>query len=245
MNDSSNGMNRPEASGTGAIPAEPALQHRKLGKNILTCAGIFILIFLAVIGFVAYLVSESGLIRVPVLSRFYKGPSPARIVHTEPMTSDAFLELVSSRMTQAVRRTSRPPYRITLTERELSAVMAENVNDLARQEGVRAERVQLVLLTDSMEISGKIMSPLGALDMLVILIPELHDGELAVTVRKAELGDYDLPPGVAQDLVSAVFQRDIKTWKIELGNAELSAVELREGELDLVFTPTSTDSSTD
>src|SRR3990167_4378743 len=123
----------------------------KFGFNAVACLGYGILLVVAFALIVAVLLAKTGLVKVPLASRLYRGPEPTRIV-TDP---EAFSDAISAKVALAVKRGGPPPYRVTVEETELTAAFRGALASFVQGSNIIAERPQIVMTPTAIELSGR------------------------------------------------------------------------------------------
>lgn len=235
---------------TAAVPASPPISpspvqssapapqvpHHvkpKLGRNFLTCLTYSAAILVAGLFVCLYLVAKTGLIQLPLFSRFYVGPIPTRPVTAPSMSPDAFNSLLSSKLAAQGLEKKRPPYVIRLTEKELTAGLGYGIDTILREQEWKRVTSQIVVEPDEIEMSGRFERSYVRFDVLVRFVPRVSQGGVMFDPVSIQVGDYELPSSMTQRVLGYIFSRDFSSWILKFGDLQLSAVHLSRGYLEL------------
>lgn len=206
----------------------------KMGKNILGCVGFGALIVLIFVSLVLYAVAETGVVRVPLFSRFYHGPSPTRLVAAQPMTTDAFRVLLGARFFNQALKHPQPPYTVDVSEKELTGVIMNAVDVALRDLSWKQDYTQLVVRPTDVEFLSQFSRGPLHLDMLVRFHPVIQDGGVRFDPFFVQIGDYPLPATVAYRIAGYLFSRDLGTFILSFGEAKLRDLTLKDGSIQII-----------
>lgn len=203
-----------------------------LGKNFFivffeAVAVIFIFFLLS-----AFAIAKSGVLTVPVFSRFYSGPAAAREVASAPLDPTAFRALISQRFSEQLESV-KPPYVIKLSEEELTGALKSVIDTTLRDELWQAEKIQLISQAGYLEMFAHFKHGAWRAEMRIRLKPIVENGGLRFEVVDFRFGDYPVHPKLAKLIAGWVFSRDLGTWILRFGDIQLSRVNLAEGSVDL------------
>lgn len=203
-----------------------------IGKNVLIVFGtVFAVIALLVI-LVLFAIAKSGIVSIPLLSRLYVGPMPTHVVTADPISTDQFLALLELRV-RAEAAKQRPPYEITITEQELTGALQSAIGTTLRGQGWERADAQIVLRPMDMEVLGRFKRGSVTPQILARFVPRIADGGVRFDPVYVQLGDYPLPPSIANNVLSMIFSRDFGTWTMSFGALKLEDVRISDGSVRL------------
>jgi len=214
-------------------PAPPHVKP-KIGRNVLTCWTYAIIIAVLALSAVLYLVAKSGLFYLPLFSGAYGGPLPTRLVHTQPMTPDAFQAMLGERLNAQRLVKGSPPYVIKLTERELTAGLDYGIDSALRNEEWKQVYTQIAVEPTEIEMLSRFEHGWVHLDVLVRFVPRISQGGVMFDPVFVQVGDYKLPPNLTYRALGYLFSRDLGAWILKFGDTQLSAVHLSSGYMELI-----------
>lgn len=207
-----------------------------IGKNALSVGSVIAGVILLLLCIVAFLVSKTGLLSIPLFSRWYASPAPVRVVTAAPMDPSVFRVLVSGRVLEAAKSGTRPPYIVSLSERELSGAVQGVIDQALRTESWKTERVQLAISKDVLELTGRFTQGPWHVDARVRFIPIVEQGGIRFEPVDIHIGEFPIHPQLARRIAGSVFARDFGTWKLTYGDIQFQSVTLRDGAIDLAIT---------
>ncbi len=216
---------------------KPVRVKPKLGWNALNVTLIVLGAIILVSLVLAFVVAESGIIKVPILSRFYDGPVPVRLVKASPVDWDAFrVELASEIYGQRERQ--KENYAVQLSEQELSGLIKSEAEKGLRGQAWDIDLIQVAVTPDYMELYTRLnRSRVGNLDMLIRFRPIVDSkGNVRFEVLETRVGDLKLPVSWGTALVSNIFSRDFGSWEIKIGGENvIQSVSLLEKGLNIIL----------
>ncbi len=218
-------------------PSTPVVIQPKIGKNVLEFWAILLLIVLILGSGVAFGVAKSGLVRVPFFSRFYHGPQITRQVRVAPVTGAAFMEMLRSRFLTAAVTGGSLPARVRITEQELTAVLDDAIGKATQSDTWTASGTQLVIRPTGLEFYGQFVGKQASVNILIRLVPKIEGPILHFVPVFVQLGDYPIPPSVADKLAALIYKRDFGQWNVAYGEMQVTEVVLTEGVLELDAMP--------
>lgn len=228
------------ASPASATPPKPPRQkkgRRVLGWNAASCAFYaFVPIALLLLG-ILFFVAKTGVVRIPFLSDWYKGPQPTRMVEAAPVSGSSLIEDIGLEVAREIRSGQAPPYHVSITEEQVTSALRGGIAEVLRDQNVIVERPQIVITSSTIEASGLIRSGLGMADLLLRFSPHVHENALHFHVEEAYLGDIPLHPELVTLAEGTIFHRNLRVWEIGVGNNTLDGVQLHNGSFDLLLTP--------
>lgn len=227
----------PSISAEGGTRKGMQKPGHRYGWKSCSCLGAIGIMLLLALLVVAYLLSESGLVRVPLFSAMYRGPVPARRIDAVPRPPDILLARISNDAALAVRRGSAPPYRIPLSEQDLSSALSGTLQERESDIGVTVRHAQIAIQPDGLELSGTFIRNGLTFDILMRVAADIHQGVLRLSPERAELGDLRVPSGILTAAMDGLVGRDVLTWELSVGQLRMEALDLREGELILLVAP--------
>ncbi|OGL78941.1 hypothetical protein A3E39_02015 [Candidatus Uhrbacteria bacterium RIFCSPHIGHO2_12_FULL_60_25] len=209
----------------------------KFGFNAVACLGYGILLVVAFALIVAVLLAKTGLVKVPLASRLYRGPGPTRIVTAGVTDPEAFSDAISAKVALAVKRGGPPPYRVTVEETELTAAFRGALASFVQGSNIIAERPQIVMTPTAIELSGRFVREGITFDILTRFEPRVEDGELRLNPISVQFGDYPISTSTAQNLMGYFFKRDFGAWRLDVGPIGLRDIRLGDGKVELFLGP--------
>jgi hypothetical protein len=220
------------------IPTTPSQKPIKplVGKNVLSIFGIVSSIALALFLLMAFIVSESGFIHVPVFSRFYKGPTPIRIVQSKPMDETAFKVLLSERFFEQLKK-NNPPFRFKIYDAELTGALVSVIDLALRDQAWKALAVQMASTPEYLELYGRFQRGFVHSDVRLRLKVIVEDGGVRFDVTDFRFGDFPVHPSLAGRFAGVIFSRDLGIWKLKFGDIEIQEANPGNGYLELVSSP--------
>jgi hypothetical protein len=213
----------------------PPPKRPKMGRNVAVCSFYALIALLIAVSAFFFFMAKTGLVCIPFVSSFYRGPAPVRIVDAPAADPDTLLGRISSVVGSAVSGGDAGPYTVPFTEEELTSFVRGGLADVLRGQGTLAERVQIAVTPAFIEASGLITASGLTVDALARFDADVEDGELRLNVCEAYLGDVPVHPKVVRQLESALFTKDFASWNVSAGDVKLKDVILGDGELELVF----------
>lgn len=198
---------------------------------------IFLFVLLIGIGFV---IAESGITNLPLLSSLYRGPQPVRMVQpiADMKASDVFGIIVSRAQSQVLSG-AKPPYHATVSEEELTSALNDALQRTLVSRHLASQDLQIVLTPDMAEISGTVSSNSASYHVLVQGTPSIKDGRLTLDIARAYLGDLSLPPDLLRRLVEGVLSADLTSLNTRIDGFVLFDITLGDGIVDIQIEPVS------
>lgn len=193
---------------------------------------IFLLSALAMLA-----VAESGLVHIPVFSTLYRRPSPIRVIAAGTLSRDGILERVSNDVGKSLRSGSRPPYRVIFTEQDLTAAWKGVLVEHAQATKILAEQPQIVILPDSLEVSGRYIRGALTYDILMRVAVRVENGRIRFEPVQTRLGIIPIPSELALSAAGAVLKRDVLSLDLSFGEFRPASIELQDGMLTIGLSP--------
>ncbi|MBI4138746.1 hypothetical protein HY479_01190 [Candidatus Uhrbacteria bacterium] len=225
-------------------PIRPSPQMKKtvkpvFGKNALSLLTLAVSILIAFVLAAAFAVAKTGVIAVPIFSLLYRGPQPSRLVESPPIDATAFRVMVSSRLIAETLTKNPLPYRIRMTDEELTGGFQGAVTLALRDQFWQAEHVQAIAVPDALELYGRFRRGRLHADIKARFRPTVEKGGARFDLTGFWFGDYPVHPRFATLVAGWIFSRDLGTWILRFGDIELQGVELQEGRFELLASPPS------
>jgi len=221
-----------------ARPAAPHHIKPKIGKNTIGCFVSIAVAVLAGLSVIALLVAKSGIVSLPLFSRFYTGPIPTRLINAKPITANQFKVLLSSRVFSAGIANKRPPLTIKLNEKEITGALETAIDTALRDEEWKQVFTQIVIRPTDFEMLSQFERGPFRFDVLIRFKPVIKGGGVSFDPVYAQVGDYVIPPSVAYAVLGYLFSRDLGTWDVKFGDLALSNVKLFDAYLEAVISTT-------
>ncbi len=206
-------------------------------KNKLIVYGTVTLIVALFLSAVLFGVAKTGLIDVPLFSRWYQGPQATHPIASIPMSSDQFLQMLQQRF-QGIAAQGQPPFVVTVDEKEVSGALQSSVRNALRNGDWSRTDIQVALRETDMEVTGHFARGFLHPQFLIRLTPRIVNGGLVFDPTFAQLGDFPLPATWMTPLLSLLFSRDFGTWTVSFGTMRLQRVQLFDGMMQLTIAPT-------
>lgn len=226
-NDEVNDIVRKEMSGVGIWP----WLGRKL-KHCLGCLFGWLIMAAVILGIVGFVVAKTGLVEIPVVSRFYHEPQPMRFTVPASTPIVDTLELQLSQAARAVVGGTVPAeITITLSESDLT----RGLQDLAGAGavgGLEFSNAQVAFSDGKAELFVRVKRSERTAPLRLRLVPALERKPIPLRVEKAYIGE--LP--VWHRIIDALFNQALKTQLAGTPFASAITVKnltIREGMLDV------------
>lgn len=229
-NDETHDLVRKEMSGVGF--------GSWIGRKLKSCLGCLLgwLIMVAVIlGVAGFVVAKTGLVEIPVFSRFYNEPQPTRPVAP---ASAPLLEILESQLGRAALDFERgvlpAELSFTLSESDLT----RGIQDLAGAGGVGGlefSDAQVVLAGGNAELFVRFTRGERTTPFRLRLAPALERKPIPLRVVKAYIGEMP----IWHRAIDALFRQAVKTQLGGLPFVDLVTVKnltMREGMVDVTVT---------
>lgn len=200
-------------------------------KSCFGCLLLWLIMLLVGTSLALYLVSETGLIRVPFFSRFYAEPRPVRIVTpSNTPVEQAFTRELQGAQAQA-RRSGTASIVITLREEDLTRSLqdfAETNRELFLPDA------QLAVLEGSLELFVPIKVRGRRSIIRVRVLPELVAGELGFRVQKAQIGELAIWHRLLDAAVENAFGPQLaEINRLAHETMSLESIVLRPGTIEI------------
>ena len=214
---------------------QPAIKP-KVGKNIAGCVFIVLALLLFIVGLLTLALAKSGVLHIPVFSNLYHGPKPTRVVDAPPLSAGQFESLVQARLLPQLN-TSRPPFHVTLSERELTGALDAVFAEGLRSQGWKQDRAQIVVVPQNIEIFTELERGPYHADLLIKFVPHVSAAGVGFDPVSIQVGDYTFPPALAYPMISWIFSRDLGTFSLDFGAYHLDQMTLKDGAVDISIAP--------
>jgi hypothetical protein len=208
-----------------------------LTKNTVIVYGIVTLILALILSAVLFGVAKTGLVDLPIFSRWYHGPQATHPIAPITMTPDSFLQMVQQRF-QTESAKGQPPYTVTVDEKEVSGALQSSVQSALRDGNWSRTDIQVALRETDMEVVGHFSRGFLHPQFLVRFVPRISNGGLVFDPVFAQLGDFPLPANWMTPVLGFLFSRDFGTWTVAFGAMRLQRVQLFDGSMQLTIAPT-------
>ncbi len=218
-----------------AAPVRPV--KSKIGKNILVVLAVMALVLVAIALIVLTLAAKSGVVRIPLLSLLYHGPTPTRTVSSPPITAAEFQKRLEARLRTEIVSGRRPPYALSVTEQDLTGALHTTIGSAVRDSNWTLDSTQLAVRPTDLEILVTSQRGMFHLDFLIRLVPELRNGSVSFRPVFMQLGDIPVSPDLATRIAGMLFNRDLGNWTVSFGTAGVSDLQLRDGAVLVTLTP--------
>ena len=218
---------------------EKQIQDVKPRKPWFACLMIFFAVFLIGAGFLAWTVASTGLVSIPVFTRFaYTQPVPVREVAPGVPVETVLREQIATSLIQRFREGGRllpspnQTLEVSVSEASLTATLRSKLEE-SPLEGLEISALQVILEPDS---GIEVFIPVEENDLqtAVILFFDVivKDGAIAVIPKDVFVGSAHVPSFlVAKFLTPLLEQRLAQLNEMIVGYAKISSVDISSGEL--------------
>lgn len=195
-------------------------KRRRLG-----CLGgllIFLVIIAVLAAGIAFLISQTGAIRLPVFSRLYRPPEPARIITPEILDASIFLENAGPTL--------------KLTEEEATGLLSQGIGKFGGQ-GFRPRTAQIAFEDGYAELYLDLDLERLHARLLVSLEPVLvEDGILKIAAREVHLGAIPLHPAIVNILVDGLLNPRLSEVMVSLKSiGTIDSITVKPGLIEFVL----------
>ncbi len=211
------------------------------GKEALTCGTVFLAFIAVIFLFISVSNSRTGLLNVPWLVADYVPEKPVRYVAYAPLDWNGFTRYVG-RTINTENTEHGPPFEVTVTEKQMTGLLADSMSEGLRDVATEIQRAQIVVLPERLEMTVQLLwANVINLDFNFWLVPNFDErGDLRFDVSQAKLGHVILPSKWLWPILAQVFTRDLGTWRLKAGDwgiLSIQDVKLNDGTIVFVFSP--------
>jgi hypothetical protein len=185
-----------------------------------------------------FVVGTLGFLDLPVFNVFYRPPTPTRVVTVSKETSVQDLQqLVQERLEHAMR-SGKPPYRVTVSEEEMTAGFRSALAPAFRDPRLHMEQAQVVFLPQAVELSGSFTMRVFRLDVRVRanLSRDAARHTLRLEPTEIRLGALSYDRATAEKLLAFFFNRGLGTWEWRTEGESLQDLTVTDRALTATFT---------
>lgn len=227
----------PQPANTGNV-IKP---RNEKGKEALTCGTVFLAFIAVIFLFISVSNSRTGLLNVPWLVADYVPEKPVRYVAYAPLDWNGFTRYVG-RTINTENTEHGPPFEVTVTEKQMTGLLADSMSEGLRDVATEIQRAQIVVLPERLEMTVQLLwANVINLDFNFWLVPNFDErGDLRFDVSQAKLGHVILPSKWLWPILAQVFTRDLGTWRLKAGDwgiLSIQDVKLNDGTIVFVFSP--------
>ena len=199
-------------------------ENRRGRWRCLGCSALFLCVILAPVIALSTVLAKTGLVNVPLLSRwFYRPESPRRVVVANPSGGgeiDAMLRQRSTVNPQTKLVTVR------LTEADLTALLQKKVVG------------QVVIDPDALEIFTSTRQNGREITVIAIFQPTVVDKKLMLNLRRVDVGDVVVPQFISRGVIDGFLRNELATVETSVaGLGQLEQLQMSQGTLTVVFRP--------
>ncbi len=214
-------------------------QQTKPHKRWLTCLIIFLVLFLVGLSSLAWLIASTGLVSVPVFTRFaYSQPVPLREVAPGIPVETVLREQIATSFVQRFREGGRflpspnQTLEVRLSEASLTASVRSKLEE-ASLEGLEISALQVILEPDSgVEVFIPVQD--SHLQTAVIFFFDVmaKDGAIAVIPKDVFVGNLRVPSFLVKTFLTPLLkQRLAQLNELIVGYGKISSLDISSGEL--------------
>lgn len=211
--------------------------HPPVGHNTLSCTLYAIIAGLILLSIAVYFLSESGLLRVPFLSRYYQAPQPVRLIRAQSMDWENFKVRMSARLIEQQIHGAES-FVLPVSEEELTGLFLTVAEQGLRSKNYKVDVAQVAVTTAGLEVFLKMdWRKICNMDLLVHLRPLVKsDGVVEFVVEDAQFGDLKIPGAWAMPLAGYLFTRDFGSWRFMMGDdINLHSISLFDRSLNIIL----------
>jgi hypothetical protein len=221
---------------TSPSPTPPV--RPKVGKNVLVVSLILCLGVLSVLFLGGYAVAKSGLYHLPFFTpHFYSGPQPVRQINAAPMDQAAFKNLVAERFIAERVSKPKPPYVLKLSESELTGVFEGTLATGLRGSEWRVRHAQMAATHEGLEMFGNFVGKGVQVDLLIRFKTTVDAVGVKFVPTYIQIGGYPIPVAWALKAGGYLFQRDLGSWNLNLGEYKMQKMEFYDGQIEVTVAP--------
>lgn len=203
------------------------------------CFSLFIIIIFLIIGSGAWAVAQTGLIKVPIFSRwFYNEPAPMHWVHLSGGSfspEDTINKAIKKSLVNQIGTVleEKIPIDLIFVEEDLTYLIREAGDALNQQNSkIKFYDSQIAVNSDRAELFTKIefVNRKAETALIVDFIPELEDGQIKLKLLKVKFGNLPLPAILGNLAVNLLLRGQIENISKAVSLGDIMAVDLRPGE---------------
>lgn len=206
----------------------------KKRKKFFTCCFLKLLIVILVLGGITAIVAKTGMVDIPVFSKFfYKTPVPTQVISGETAGDKLFEDVLAQKIEQQIKSEKSivdgQKVKITLdfTEEELTGFL----KDAQENEDFPFSASQISINPEGMEFFGQ-FKELNKTFLTVAIKPEVADGNFKISFEKIKIGNLSLPPAIGNFLINSFLKDQINSLQeIVSKNGKLDGVDLSDGKI--------------
>jgi hypothetical protein len=210
------------------------LRRESRRRGMLGCAGCLMFVVLAVVIptlLVASVVAKSGVVHVPVFTRWlYRPGAPVRVV--TPVAGAQASEIITAELLKARPDRNTGLASVRLNESELSAVAVGFTKQFADRLPLRVTRLQIAIEPEFIEVFAE--SPRADRDatLTMRLVPTTDGASgLRLDLVQLQLGQWTVPKPIAEALTSLVRRDAIAGLQgLVSGVGQVVDIDLERGE---------------
>lgn len=211
-------------------------KKKKCGKCI-GCGLAFLIIVVAPIVYILFLLAKSGLVNVPLLSRFfYKPLTPIRVVSVSKPINQNDL---------SVGKTAYNPKNgtasIVINEADLTSLVNGIVKQQNAPDFLNGAKIQVAIDENNTEVFvSKSMG--GSLSTVKInLLPILRNGQLVIDIDAVLIGEVLMPKRFNDAVVKPVINGALADFMVNINKiGQIQSLNVELGQLRLVVKPSLT-----
>ena len=216
------------------------MKHQsKPRKHWFTCLMILFVLFLIGISYLAWTVASTGLVSIPVFTRFaYTQPVPLREVTPGVPVESVLREHIATSFVQRFRESGRllpssnQTLEVSVSEASLTATLRTKLEE-SPLEGLEISALQVILEPDT---GVQVFIPVEESDLqtAVVLFFDVmaKDGAIVVIPKEVFVGSLHVPPFLVNVFLTPLLkQRLAQVNQLIVGYGEISSLDISSGEL--------------
>ena len=192
---------------------------KKQSKKIFNCRScglLLVLVFLGLSAFGAYVLAQSGLVKIPILSgRFYQEPAPVYTVKSLEFNEKNLLSKFQSlALTQP--KSGNAQISLDLSEEEITALLRDQIKknpDLAQ----KINLLQIAVMPGEAQLFLKLNSPKAIVTLN--FVPIVKDSKIVLQVKSFKIGALSLPNFLGSFFIENIASNMLNSTLDSVGSA--------------------------
>jgi hypothetical protein len=206
----------------------------KIGRNVLGCFLYAIFALAAISAIVMVAVAKSGIVAVPLISKWYVGPRPTRTVEAGTEKPEELLGAVRTAIEQG-GTAERVQHVVSYSESELTAAVRGALAEAEKRGDVQTGSAQIVVRPDAVQLTGRFRIKGIMADALIEFLPSAENGVMKLKITKAKFGDLPVAPALAKVALDSALGRDSSQWNLNIADHEIKGVTLKDRMLEITL----------
>lgn len=206
----------------------------------LGCSIFFLIVILTPIVALGTVLAKTGLVTVPILSKWLYSPEfPRRSVTASTSSGeiDALLRARSTINAQTKLVTTR------LSEEDITALLRKQVipppgAPIDPNKALPIEQAQVVIDPDALEVFVATRRDNRLVTVIATFQPRVVDKKLALNLRRVDIGNLTLPQFISVGVIDGFLRNGLKDVEAQVaGFGQLEQLQFGKGSMTIVFRP--------